>query len=288
MIFTMGKGSTEKCIEVSMLVTDAESDLPIIGYNVVEELINRDSNSVVELVSSIGDSFKALDKDDICAFVDFVRTEKESIMGYVKTGKKNTTIKSIQTASIPCRVNAGYIERPTLAMFEAKAGGLLTEIQFHDTLVTMKRGNEIRANLLCTNTGPYDCVLRGRTIIGCLKQIRSATPFEVKLVELEREDMKLAETGDKDLLVEFDEEEEPLVDLPEGLSNEQRIFVKKMLSRVKDVFCKSKDEVGCAKDLKLKLNLHDETQVQKNYAGVPLYQELKAYIEDLINRRICD
>ena len=61
---------------------------------------------------------------------------------------------------------------------------------------------------------------------------------------------------------------------------------EEMLYRVKDVFCKSKDKVGCAKDLKLKLNLHDEAPVQKNYVGVPkpLYPELKACIEDLIDK----
>ena len=82
-----------------------------------------------KLVSSIGDSFKTLNKDVICAFVDFACTEKESIMGYVKSGKKNISINSMQTVSISCRVNAGYVERPIPAMFEANAeGGFLTEI----------------------------------------------------------------------------------------------------------------------------------------------------------------
>ena len=53
----------------------------------------------------------------------------------------------------------------------------------------MKRGNETRINVLCTNTAPYDCVLRGRTIIGYLKQIGSATPLEVKLIEPEKEEI---------------------------------------------------------------------------------------------------
>ena len=88
------------------------------------------------------------------------------------------------------------------------------------------------------------------------------------------------------MLVEFDKEEVPLVNLIEELSYEQSTFMKEKLCRVKDLFCKSKSEVGCAKDLKLKLNLHDETPVHKTYVSVPkpFYPELKAYIEDLINK----
>ena len=62
--------------------------------------------------------------------------------------------------------------------------------------------------------------------------------------------------------------------------------MKEMLCRVKDVFCKSKYEVYCAKGLQRKLILHDETPAQENYVSVskPLYSKLKAYIDDLINK----
>ena len=43
--------------------------------------------------------------------------------------------------------------------------------------------------------------------MGCLKQSRSAAPLKIKFIEQDRKDIKLAEIGDKDLLVEFDEEE---------------------------------------------------------------------------------
>ena len=67
----------------------------------------------------------------------------------------------------------------------------------------------------------------------------------------------------------------PLVDLPEGISNEQRNFVKEILCIVKDVFCKSKDKIDYAKDLKLKLNLYNETPVQMHY-GVYLNHSIQS------------
>ena len=45
-------------------------------------------------------------------------------------------------------------------------------------------------------------------------------------------------------------------------------------------------DVGCAEELQMKINLSDDSPVEKNYVGVPktLYPELKAYVEDLLNR----
>ena len=178
------------------------------------KLINRDNKSVEELVLSIGDYFKAVDKDNLCALVDFVDTEKEHLMGYVKCGQKTITINSMQTVSIPCRVNAGYIEQPTPVSFEADAdGSFSSEVQFHDTLVTMKRGNVTRINVLCTNTGSYDYLLRGRIVLGCLKQIRLATPLEVKLVEPKEDRATSKKKREDTLKFELNEEGVPSVDI---------------------------------------------------------------------------
>ena len=59
-----------------------------------------------------------------------------------------------------------------------------------------------------------------------------------------------------------------------------------MLFEERDCFISDDQDVGCAEDLQLKLNLSDSTPVQQNYIAVPrpLYPELKQYIEDLLNR----
>ena len=95
-------------------------------------------------------------------------------------------------------------------------------------------------SVLCTKTGSYNYRLRGTTVLGCTKQIRSATPLEVKLVELKGDKTKLTEKGEETSEFELDEEEVPSVDLPEGLSHEQRNYVKEMLGRAKDVFRKKR------------------------------------------------
>ena len=58
-----------------------------------------------------------------------------------------------------------------------------------------------------------------------------------------------------------------------------------LLFEEKDAFCVDDQDVGCAENLQLKINLSDKTPVQKNYVSVPkpLYPELKHYIQDSLN-----
>ena len=77
----------------------------------------------------------------------------------------------------------------------------------------------------------------------------------------------------------------PVTDLAER-TEEQHVIVCKMLYEEMDSFSKSDEEIGCITSVEMKINLSDETPVQKNYNSVPipLYPEIKAYIEDLLNR----
>ena len=78
----------------------------------------------------------------------------------------------------------------------------------------------------------------------------------------------------------------PPVALSDSLSSDQKLKIKQLLFEERGAFCVDDQDVGCAENLQLKINLSDKTPVQKNYIGVPkpLYPELKHYIEDLLNR----
>ena len=49
---------------------------------------------------------------------------------------------------------------------------------------------------------------------------------------------------------------------------------------------RDEDDINVIEDLEMKLNMHDDTSVQKQYRRVPkpLYPEVKNYLEDLLNR----
>ena len=71
-----------------------------------------------------------------------------------------------------------------------------------------------------------------------------------------------------------------------GLNAHQKEVALKLLTEEADSFARDDSDVGCIRDLEVNLDLEDQTPVQKNYVAVPkpLYPEVKAYIEDLLNR----
>ena len=78
----------------------------------------------------------------------------------------------------------------------------------------------------------------------------------------------------------------PKVVLGETLTESQKDSVTRMLKEEAASFAKDDQDGGCIPDLQLKIELTDKTPVQKSYVSVPrpLYPEVKAYIEDLLNR----
>ena len=74
----------------------------------------------------------------------------------------------------------------------------------------------------------------------------------------------------------------------EGLTPTDREMALNLLAEEADAFAKDDNDVAFIPDLELDLDLEDQTPVQKNYVHVavpkPLYPEVKAYIEDLLNR----
>ena len=78
-----------------------------------------------------------------------------------------------------------------------------------------------------------------------------------------------------------------LKDLDLGdLTAGQRKVVSKLLVEQADAFAKDDDDVGSIPNLQMDIQLNDTKPVQKNYVAMPcpLYPEVKAYIEDLLNR----
>ena len=59
-----------------------------------------------------------------------------------------------------------------------------------------------------------------------------------------------------------------------------------MLEEEAESFSQTDDDVGCAEELQVDINLTDSVPVQKRYNSIPqpLHAEVKKYVEDLLNR----
>lgn len=72
----------------------------------------------------------------------------------------------------------------------------------------------------------------------------------------------------------------------EHLTNEEQQVIQKMLREECNAFAKNDSDIGCIPSLQLQICLKDNTPVKRTYMSVPkpLHQEVKEYLQDLLNR----
>ena len=175
-------------LKVPLLVTEQYLDSPLIGFNVIEEII-KDSNEDVALSQAVTASFIDLDSQTASVFVNFIENLNQGELCSIKTSKCDITIPPKQGQRVTCRANTGPVGRPTPVLFEPDEtnpwpGGL----EVSETLLTVKKGKSSQIDIDITNNTNHDIVLRGRTLLGRLQLVQSVTPVEVKLKEPESND----------------------------------------------------------------------------------------------------
>ncbi len=129
-------------------------------------------------------------------------------------------------------------------------------------------------------------------MLGRLQLIQSVTPVEVKLntdndeksPSKLNEEAKIPNNNDDHQTANWPKHVDD-VDLG-NLNSEERKAATQVLIEEADAFAIDDDDVGCITELQMDIKLNDSTPVQKNYVAVarPLYLEVKAYIEDLLNK----
>ena len=202
-----------------------------------------------------------------------------------------------------CRANTGPVERTTPVLFEPdESNPWPSGLEITETLLTVKKGKSSKVEIDIVNNTNHDIRLPGRTLLGRLQLVQSVTPVEVRLkdsngnMKTPDEESTEAKVADQATTCTGNAGGPPLIPPPaeeplstsshikdidlSGLNAHQKDLALKLLTEEADSFARDDSNVGCIRDLE------DQTPVQKNYVAVPkpLYPEVKAYIEDLLNR----
>ena len=282
-------------IQVPFLVTAETIEKPIIGYNVIEEIIcgnSNDSDEKKAVLSSIQKSFTNISEHKASALIHLVyNSQKQNEVCDVKTTKRDFVIQKNTTVDVSCRANTGYLERHTPMIFEPSLPSTLPSgLSVTESVLTMKKGNAHILKLQVVNETNHDIMLPGRTPMGKLEMIRSVTPASIhhkndsETVEKHEETLKSCE---KERVLPKDANSIlSKIDFS-GLTHDQTEIAKNMLCEEIQSFSAGDDDIGCAPGLQLDITLTDPQPIQKNYASIPrpLYGEVKQYIEDMLNRK---
>lgn len=270
-------------VKVPFLVTKQHSiTKPIIGFNIISHFMEKFGNDVLckGLVHGI-EGMSGEKAQAICQILSEV-----PLYGKAKVGKRNVVIPAKSTKWVKVTVHSDVVHDGTTALFEPELESLENGLVYHSHLVSVPRGSTFNVEVPVENTSNVDAVLRKRTVIGGVqsvcslitladKRAKGSTPARVSTCTLRDENNSKV----SDEKFDFDLHSE-------GLTEEQVSKVKAMLMQEWDAFSKGDDDVGCAPDLEMEINLKDNEPVRGAYISIPkpLQREVKDYIVDLINR----
>ena len=127
-------------MKVPFLVTEQYLDSPLIGFNVIEEIV-KDSNEDFALSQAVASSFTDLDSQTASVFVNFIQGLNQKELCSIKATKRDITIPANHSQRVTCRANTGPVERATPILFEPnEANPWPSVLEVCETLLSVKKG----------------------------------------------------------------------------------------------------------------------------------------------------
>ena len=304
--FAFGEESSVRKLSVPVLVVSQELERPVIGYNVIEQLIqkNDDENCFPDtnLIDTLKYSFQDLGIKQVFALINFVgkKLNTPDDFGTVKLSKQNVAIPQGKTIPVTCRVRAGPVPERIPVVFEPTIDtDVPDDLVVSESLTYLQKGSSCSITVLVQNPTNHDIVIKGRTILRSLKAISTMVPIPCNWSTSENSDNSeeigsnsdaseckvdmsqpvTQENHERDESKQWD----PDIDLSH-LTKDQQKAVRKVLREECAVFAKDENDIGNVTDLKLKINLSNDTPVKKSCISIPppLYKEVKEYLENLL------
>ena len=283
----------EPSVMVPFLITNENLEYHILGYNVIEELVQPvnllDDQSTH--VAAVQASFQDLDEIVLLDLIELIQGTKADRLCTIKSSKRDVVIPAKRTVQVNCRANTGPVEEAMAVLFEPDE---LTPwpqgLAIHEMVTTVKRGSTSKIKIDVISKTNHDIVLQKHTILGSLQLVKSIKPVEVKLAEnagegtetsatVSRSQVTMTEKGTTREENTSDDEFLPDIDLT-GLTEQQCKVAIAMLREECHSFARNDEDIGCINDLELGINLTTNKPVQKNYVSVPrpLYPEVNQHI----------
>ena len=284
-----------KLLNVPFLVSEDELEVPVIGYNVIEEIVKGESeNETCNIVNMIESSLE-VSKKKAEALVNLIQKKvdctKQSF-DEVKTGKKDVLIPRGRNLKMKCISHYGTVEENTPVVFQPNLKlDLESGLVVGEGIMTVKRGKTAKFLVPVSNPTNGDIILKACTPIGIIQSVKAVIPCPVELHQTsvdEKVDTEVDEESDADetLIVEdLHDEDKWLEEIDiSHLKSSQQKKVKDMLKKEKNVFSRHSGDIGSIQGLKMEINLKDDEPVKRSYTSIPkpLYREVKEYVEDLL------
>ena len=277
-------------LQVPILVTSDDLSCPIIGFNVIREIIQRgQGDTIVPLLT------KAFDNEKVNTLVNIIQEQEKVPEVYVKGA--DVILPAGKIIQVSCKVKLGNIRQKRAMMFQQSNVELPEGIEVADTIVMLKPGINNYFKIPIINSSKHDITLKKNRQVGILEYVVSITPLDVEhqpeahkstqkapVFSMNAISQPSSEVPEKECDKQVQEKILNEIDLS-GLPSDQREKARVLLRKHWEAFSTDDFDVGNVPEPTMQINLKDDIPVQQRYNSIPhsLYSELKNYIEDLLN-----
>ena len=157
----------------------------IIGFNVIEEVIKRGSNSNAfdVLPQMVNESLLPLKGREARMLVNLIQSlDSEPDTAVLRVGKQDIHIAAGKTVKVKCQEHFGSLEEELPVVFEPKeawSGGLEVKGCLH----RIKPGSSSHIYVPVSNNTEQEMTLRKRTQLGTIQLVQSVTPLPMETEE---------------------------------------------------------------------------------------------------------
>lgn len=286
---------------VPMLVSQQSVSSPLLGFNVIQEIIrgNGDQSDSTSLVDLLSETLK-VQKCNVESLISVVHTKStENLPEHLvlKVGKKGLTVHSKQICLIKCHIRAfpgggEMLFEPTVKCSFPEGLELLPAV------VDVPPGASRMVKIPVQNLTEHNIFLLPKTVLGFIEEITECHPVDMchSMGNVEQADRVSCYTAQvacdnagevKETLMAAPSHARwhPTVNVDHLAESEQEV-VWQMLYEQSDVFAREGGDIGCILGLQLRINTTDNIPVQRSYNSIPrpLYKEVKDYVQNLLNR----
>ncbi len=144
---------------------------PIIGYNVIEQVVNCNGLTQPHSSEMLGTVTPNLEGNTIRAFIK--RVQAETSCEYIlKTTKERVHVPKHTSVQVECSVQSSAPKEERVLLYEPDVNPSWPEgLEFCETLVKLRRQTSPHVIVTIQNPTNHDIMLKGKTVIGSVHPI---------------------------------------------------------------------------------------------------------------------
>ena len=279
-----GNDDPNLIVQAPFLVSKCPLHQPLVGANVLEQVIKRQESSgaaLVALVSLLRRAF-GMEEEEVMAIVNFIQVPQKTYSepATVRVGKDNVVIPAGRTVQVWCRVPPNFDTSDPIVLYEpAEENPVMGQLSVGEGLLEINHTRRPYVKVPISNHSKHEVTLPKRTPLGVIQHVTRVIETDAA----EPQPRVTAEVNVASPSVTSTEPWLPPVDISH-LDPEQQQAVERVLREESRAFARDGDDIGCIPSLQMEIRLKDDIPVQKAYASIPkpLYKEVKEYVQDLI------